>query len=49
VAVGVEDIGRFIDDLGSTRTSGYVKTYDEPGGVNGTPTFFINGVRHEGL
>jgi protein-disulfide isomerase len=51
VAVGVEDIGRFVDDL---REHTYITRIREDlasgarSGVNGTPTFFINGVRHEG-
>jgi protein-disulfide isomerase len=51
VAVGVADIERFVADLAEHRHLERIRDDLSSGahsGVNGTPTFFINGVRHEG-
>jgi protein-disulfide isomerase len=45
------DVDRFIDDVGSDQVE--KKVHDDfwsgvHSGVNGTPTFFINGERHDG-
>jgi protein-disulfide isomerase len=51
LAVGVPDMERFVEDLEGHR---YVPRIREDlasgarSGVNGTPTFFVNGVRHDG-
>jgi protein-disulfide isomerase len=45
------DVGRFVDDLEQRRYEPKVREDFMSGvrsGVNGTPTFFINGVRHNG-
>jgi Na+/H+ antiporter NhaA len=45
------DLGRFAQDLGDGTFSARVRadvTSAEASGVTGTPTFFVNGVRHEG-
>jgi protein-disulfide isomerase len=45
------DVGRFSDDLTQRRYEPKVREDFLSGvrsGVNGTPTFFINGVRHNG-
>jgi protein-disulfide isomerase len=50
-AVGVADVGRFVRDLDDHRYVDRIRADLESGdasGVQGTPTFFINGVRHEG-
>ena len=51
VAAGVADLDRFANDLAEHRYLPRVRADLASGarsGVNGTPTFFINGVRHEG-
>jgi protein-disulfide isomerase len=50
-AVGVDDLERFVTDLTEHRHLERIREDLESGahsGVNGTPTFFINGVRHDG-
>lgn len=45
------DVPRFASDLGSHRYAPKVRADFTSGlrsGVNGTPTFFVNGVRHDG-
>jgi protein-disulfide isomerase len=45
------DVARFGDDMGEHRHAARVRedfTSGVRSGVNGTPTFFINGVRHDG-
>jgi len=45
------DKGRFSDDLAARRHTRRVREDMESGansGVNGTPAFFVNGVRHQG-
>ncbi len=45
------DLGRFAQDLGDGTFSARVRAdvaSAEASGVGGTPTFFVNGVRHEG-
>jgi protein-disulfide isomerase len=51
VAVGVADVERFVADLEEHRHLARIRDDLSSGarsGVNGTPTFFINNVRHEG-
>jgi protein-disulfide isomerase len=51
VAVGVENIDRFVEDLEAHRHLPRVRADLSSGarsGVNGTPTFFVNGYRHDG-
>jgi protein-disulfide isomerase len=51
VAVGVEDMERFVRELAEHRYLPRIREDLASGarsGVNGTPTFFINGVRHDG-
>jgi protein-disulfide isomerase len=51
IAVGVGDVQRFVDDLVEHRHLARIREDLASGarsGVNGTPTFFINGVRHDG-
>jgi protein-disulfide isomerase len=51
VAVGVAHVDRFVADLEEHRHLARIRDDLSSGarsGVNGTPTFFINGVRHEG-
>jgi protein-disulfide isomerase len=50
VALGL-DVGRFTRDVSGHRYLPRIREHIESGmasGVQGTPTFFINGVRHEG-
>jgi protein-disulfide isomerase len=50
-AVGVADVERFVVDLQEHRHLQRIRDDLSSGarsGVNGTPTFFINGVRHDG-
>ena len=45
------DVARFVEDLEAHRHLPRIRDDLESGsrsGVNGTPTFFVNGVRHEG-
>jgi len=45
------DVGRFVEELQAHRHLPRIRDDLESGaasGVNGTPTFFVNGVRHEG-
>jgi protein-disulfide isomerase len=45
------DVPRFASDLGAHRHAAKVRADFTSGvrsGVNGTPTFFVNGVRHDG-
>ncbi len=45
------DLDRFRDDLDSGRWTDKVRRHFRGGvmsGVNGTPTFFVNGLRHDG-
>jgi protein-disulfide isomerase len=51
VAVGVEDVKRFVRERAEHRYLPRIREDLASGarsGVNGTPTFFINGVRHDG-
>lgn len=51
LAVGVPDVERFVADLKDHRHLPRIREDLAGGarsGVNGTPTFFVNGVRHEG-
>jgi protein-disulfide isomerase len=51
VAAGVADLDRFVKDLAEHRYLPRIRADLASGarsGVNGTPTFFINGVRHDG-
>jgi NhaA family Na+:H+ antiporter len=50
-AAGVPDLDRFVMELSERRWAPRVREDFESGvrsGVNGTPTFFLNGRRHEG-
>jgi protein-disulfide isomerase len=49
-AIGLE-LERFVDDLAEHRHSARIREDFLSGvrsGVNGTPTFFVNGIRHDG-
>jgi protein-disulfide isomerase len=51
-AAGIPDLERFVTELTDHRHAVRVRDDLESGirsGVNGTPTFFINGARHAGL
>jgi protein-disulfide isomerase len=51
VSAGVADLDRFANDLAEHRYLPRIRADVASGarsGVNGTPTFFINGVRHQG-
>lgn len=51
VAAGVADVDRFVGDLDAHRHGARIRDDLESGrasGVEGTPTFFVNGARHEG-
>src|SRR4051794_19212348 len=50
-AVGVPDVDRFVRDIDEHRFVERIRSDIESGdasGVQGTPTFFVNGVRHDG-
>jgi protein-disulfide isomerase len=51
IAVGIQDIERFMEDLAEHRHLARIQEDLASGarsGVDGTPTFFINGLRHDG-